>query len=84
MDAGAPDTRVWLEQNLSSLDPLSLDALLQDETRPRAETMQDGTHINLRGVNTNPGADPEDMVSIRIWADERFNFPGGITAISPN
>ncbi|WP_027965591.1 zinc transporter ZntB [Halomonas halocynthiae] len=71
MDAGAPDTRVWLEKNLNSLDPLSLDALLQDETRPRAETMQDGTLINLRGVNTNPGADPEDMVSIRMWADER-------------
>ncbi len=26
--------------------------------------------IALRGVNLNPGADPEDMVSVRIWIDE--------------
>jgi len=24
----------------------------------------------LRGVNTNPGADPEDMVSIRVWIEK--------------
>jgi zinc transporter len=25
----------------------------------------------LRGVNLNPGADPEDMVSIRLWIEEK-------------
>jgi len=70
LDAGAAETRPWLEQNLKALDPTTIDALLQNETRPRAETLNDGALINLRGVNTNPGADPEDMVSIRIWADE--------------
>jgi zinc transporter len=25
--------------------------------------------LNLRGVNLNPGADPEDMVSLRLWID---------------
>jgi len=27
----------------------------------------DGLLVVLRGVNLNPGADPEDMVSIRLW-----------------
>jgi zinc transporter len=25
--------------------------------------------VILRGVNLNPGADPEDMVSVRLWLD---------------
>ena len=25
--------------------------------------------LNLRGVNLNPGAEPDDMVSVRIWTD---------------
>jgi zinc transporter len=25
----------------------------------------------LRGVNTNPGADAEDLVSLRIWSDRQ-------------
>lgn len=25
----------------------------------------------LRGINSNPGADPEDMVSIRLWIEEK-------------
>ena len=27
--------------------------------------------LNLRGVNLNPGADPADMVAIRMWAEEK-------------
>jgi len=26
--------------------------------------------MGLRGVNLNPGADPEDMIAIRLWLDE--------------
>ena len=29
----------------------------------------DGLLVILRGVNLNPGADPEDMVSIRLWIE---------------
>jgi zinc transporter len=32
--------------------------------------MAGGTMLLLRGVNLNPGADPEDMVSIRIWIEQ--------------
>jgi zinc transporter len=49
------------------LDPKMIEALSAIETRPRMQVLEDGVLINLRGVNTNPGADPEDMVAIRIW-----------------
>lgn len=70
MQADDPGTRPWIEANLGFLDAVSLTALLQGETRPRAETLDAGALVILRGVNTNPGADPEDMVSIRMWIDE--------------
>jgi zinc transporter len=31
--------------------------------------MGDGLLVILRGVNLNPGSDPEDMVSLRLWID---------------
>jgi len=43
-------------------------ALQLPETRPRFDELPQGTLINLRGVNLNDGADPEDMVALRIWA----------------
>ncbi|MGD8917148.1 MAG: zinc transporter ZntB, partial [Syntrophobacterales bacterium] len=45
-------------------------ALLADESRPRITSFNDGVLVALRGVNLNPGADPEDMVSLRIWAEK--------------
>ncbi len=59
----------WLVRE-SGLPELAIEALLADETRPRTVVFDDGTLIVLRGVNTNPGEDPEDMVSVRIWIDE--------------
>ncbi len=43
-------------------------ALVQVETRPRCEAMEGGLLVSLRGINFNPGAETEDMVSIRLWA----------------
>ncbi|MDH5444724.1 MAG: zinc transporter ZntB [Gammaproteobacteria bacterium] len=56
----------WLS-NSSELHPADVEALLKDETRPRTVVSQDGLLVNLRGVNLNPGANPEDMVALRIW-----------------
>ncbi|WP_024852211.1 zinc transporter ZntB [Hydrogenovibrio kuenenii] len=61
-------TRHWLETD-SGLDPVIINALLTEDTRPRTTNIEDGLLITLRGVNNNPGADPEDMVSIRLWSD---------------
>ena len=58
----------WLK-NSSGLDELAVGALTAAETRPRVVSRGDGLIIALRGVNLNPGADPQDMVSIRIWID---------------
>ncbi|MBF0248215.1 MAG: zinc transporter ZntB, partial [Alphaproteobacteria bacterium] len=63
-----PSTRPVLERALG-LDAVTVAALLAEETRPRAVLHDGGAIVNLRGVNTNPGADPEDMVSLRIWVD---------------
>lgn len=58
----------WAREQ-SGLDPLVIDALFQHETRPRSAVAGDGLLVWLRGVNTNPNAEPEDMVSIRVWAN---------------
>ncbi|MDX1561527.1 MAG: zinc transporter ZntB, partial [Gammaproteobacteria bacterium] len=58
----------WLMQR-AGLDPLIAEALSAGETRPRSAATDDGLLVILRGVNTNPGADPEDMVSVRVWIE---------------
>jgi len=37
------------------------------QTRPRVLPIKEGALIFLRGINANPGADPDDMVSLRLW-----------------
>ena len=64
----APRSRSWLEQE-SGLDEILCEALLSSESRPRCEGYGDGLLISLRGVNLNPGADPEDMVALVMWAE---------------
>ena len=64
-----PRAMSWLRN--SGLDYFVLDALTAEETRPRCTVHGDGAVINLRGVNLNPGAEPEDMISIRLWVEER-------------
>lgn len=66
LDFTSEQAKSWLI-NDSGLDPLVADALIADETRPRCSSVNDGLFISLRGVNSNPGADPEDMVSIRMY-----------------
>jgi zinc transporter len=70
LDYTAPSAHEWLEQH-SGLDEISVATLLAEETRPRSIPVADGLLLTLRGVNTNPGADPEDMVAVRIWTDGR-------------
>jgi zinc transporter len=65
VDFTVPAGRDWVLAE-SGLDPLVAEALVQDETRPRIVAEPDGLLAVLRGVNLNPGADPDDMVAIRI------------------
>lgn len=59
----------WLIQN-SGLPRYIIQAMLSEETRPRTIVSTRGVLMILRGVNLNPGHNPKDMVSIRIWIDE--------------
>ncbi len=69
LDYSHPEARRWLEET-SGLDPAVAAALTAEETRPRSVAGHGGLLVILRGVNLNPGSDPEDMVAIRIWVDE--------------
>ena len=65
-----PDCKPLLAQ--LGLDKNMADIMTAIETRPRVVPHEDGILIVLRGVNTNPGADPEDMVSLRIWLQDNL------------
>lgn len=69
LDYAEEGVRKWLFEE-SGIDAISCEALLAEETRPRVVSSSDSLLLILRGVNCNPGADPEDMVSIRMWFDE--------------
>lgn len=70
LDANQSGTKAWLEKELVYLDRFIIEALLAEETRPRMTQFEDGILLILRGVNLNENADPEDMVSIRLWIDK--------------
>lgn len=64
LDLADPGLAEW---TLTHLPPVPAAALVQPETRPRCTPTDGGLIVNLRGVNLNPGADAEDMVSLRLW-----------------
>lgn len=64
VDLSSDEGLRWLEG--AGLDPLAFAALTAGETRPRCTVHGDMVLMNLRGVNLNPGAEPQDMVSLRL------------------
>ena len=68
LDVNEDSSRVWLAED-SGLDNTIVESLLADETRPRSYSTDQGLLTVLRGVNTNPGEDPEDIVSVRLWVE---------------
>ncbi|WP_110686891.1 zinc transporter ZntB [Salinicola aestuarinus] len=53
--------------DLAQLDEAAVEALLEEDTRPRLGKFRNGVVTTLRGINLNPGAAPEDLISLRIW-----------------
>jgi zinc transporter len=88
-EAPAPDVPAWVNIDFSSaraatwartesgLDDVIVEAMLATESRPRTLQLGNGVLIMLRGVNLNPGARLEDMISVRIWLE-----PGRIVTAS--
>jgi zinc transporter len=66
LDFRDPGGVAWVRANVA--DAQAAETLLALETRPRAVAIGDHLLVCLRGVNLNPESDPEDMVSVRIWA----------------
>jgi len=58
----------WLNRE-SGVDPVMVEALTAEETRPRSLVSHGGMLVILRGVNLNPGAEPDDMISLRCWIE---------------
>lgn len=70
LERPAADGTDWLSH--SDLSFTVREALDAQETRPRSVVHGNGILINLRGVNLAEGADPEDMVSLRIWVTKEL------------
>lgn len=68
LDVLSTRAREWMSAS-SEIDNLIQDALLAIETRPRIVPTDRGLLLVLRGVNLNPGSDPDDMVAIRVWLE---------------
>ena len=60
----------WLNRE-SGVDPVMVEALTAEETRPRSLVAHGGMLVILRGVNLNPGAEPDDMISLRCWIEAK-------------
>jgi len=71
LELSAPETATFIRER-SGLDETAADVLLAEHTRPRLVQFDDGAVVILRGINFNPGAEPDDMVSVRIWASEHL------------
>lgn len=68
LDRSSELSETWLIEK-SGLDENTILSLLAEETRPRIIKSKFGLVAILRGVNTNPNDNPEDMVSLRVWCD---------------
>ena len=70
LDLSVEGTHDWM-LNRSRIDPLVLEALLEDEEpRPRCMPFGDNLLLFLRAINLNPGEEPDDMISLRIWCEK--------------
>ena len=68
LDVASAVAQSWLRE-VSGLDATISEALLANATRPRIQPHGVGFMSFLRGVNLNPGATPDDMISVRLWIE---------------
>ena len=73
-DRSHEQAQAWLHQE-SGLNDFVCNLLLEESTRPRMVSVeQNQLLLFLRGINLQPGAEPEDMISLRIFADKNRVF----------
>ena len=76
IDFSDPQAADWAWES-SGLEDSIVSAMLDPESRPRTLQQGDGVLTMLRGVNLNPGARLEDMISVRTWLE-----PGRVVTAS--
>lgn len=69
LDYKAPETFSTLVEKYG-LAPDVVEALCDENTRPRFFRYGEGIVLILRGINYNQGSEPDDMVSLRVWIDK--------------
>ncbi|MCV2884107.1 zinc transporter ZntB [Aestuariibacter sp. AA17] len=65
LQSDSDDTRDILASH--NIDDAVIDAVCIEDTRPKAHAFKGGILVYLRAINKNEDAEPEDMVSLRIW-----------------
>ena len=62
----SPETRQWFETE-TDIDQIMIDAMLAEDTRPRALNRNNEMLVNIRGMNLLDPDNQERMISIRMW-----------------
>jgi zinc transporter len=70
LDYNDKRSRGWITYR-AGLPEIAAHALTAQESRPRSWVVDNSLSVTLRGVNLNPSADPEDMVSVRVWLEQK-------------
>lgn len=70
MECDNEKTKEWMYEQ-DDIDEVIIEALLAEDTRPRTTIYPDGYLINLRGVNLDSEEDPHDMISIRMFVQNK-------------
>jgi zinc transporter len=64
------DARHWVESQ-HDIPAVAREALVELQSRPGMFEYENGILLILRGVNLNEGERPEDMISLRVWVDDK-------------
>jgi zinc transporter len=89
-DANHEDTRSLIQQNFKDIDEYSLQAILDEDARPRTLQLDSGMLLILRGINYNNEEHPEDMVAVRLWISDnrlislRYRKSRALMSVSEN
>jgi len=69
LDRTGETAKTWLTEK-TGIDPATCETLLMPvANRPRVQQIGEGLLVILRGVNLNPGDEPDDMVGLHMWID---------------
>lgn len=66
LERDSSEAQSWLRDD-SGVDPVIVQSLLADDSRPRVDAGEDSLLVFLRGVNRDADEDPVDLVPIHIW-----------------